>query len=434
MAQIFIRDDLPPESLAMAQALYSRSPDSVVEHLKKIEVVGADHFMERYYRGYGHDSIGDCGSTTLFIENVSMLAAKAIQDWPLYRGQEASTRYMDFSSAIVENPVESFEGTRIQENWMYFYRKAEPIMLDHLHAQYPRAEGEDEAVYERAIKARSFDVLRAFLPAGVTTNLSWHTDLRQANDHLIWLRRHPDLNISEIGDEIYAALLAKYPSSFGRVIPQDVSTWYNQVAEHYTYEDDDGVLTPRGVTLQSTIDERKLPRGVQGMMQDRPKRAVLPHWASQYGSIKTRMMLDFGSFRDLQRHRNGVVRMPLLTESHGFHRWYLEQLPAGLSAEAWDLINSQSSRIQRLDASKEQRQYYFAMGYRVVCNVTQGLPAFLYRVELRTSPSVHPTLREQTQNEVLLFRMYHPSIACHADMSPDTWNTRRGKQTIIEKA
>jgi thymidylate synthase ThyX len=51
--------------------------------------------METFYVGYGHASIADCGSTTIFIEGISILADKAIQDWQLYSGQETSTRYID---------------------------------------------------------------------------------------------------------------------------------------------------------------------------------------------------------------------------------------------------------------------------------------------------------------------------------------------------
>src|SRR3954470_22058500 len=78
--QIFTIDDVPPEDLAMLQALYSRSPASVTTHLDKVRSSGSSKFMSQYYVGYGHASIGDCGFTTVFIENYSMLAAKAIQD------------------------------------------------------------------------------------------------------------------------------------------------------------------------------------------------------------------------------------------------------------------------------------------------------------------------------------------------------------------
>lgn len=75
-------DHLHPEDEAMLQALYSRSAASVSEHLQKLAKTGSGKFMEQFYVGYGHASIGDCGTTTLFFENVSTLAAKAIQDWP----------------------------------------------------------------------------------------------------------------------------------------------------------------------------------------------------------------------------------------------------------------------------------------------------------------------------------------------------------------
>lgn len=76
----FVIDNLSPETIAMLQALYSRSASSVEEHLKKVEKTGSDKFMESFYVGYGHASIGDCGTTTTFIENVSILADKSIQD------------------------------------------------------------------------------------------------------------------------------------------------------------------------------------------------------------------------------------------------------------------------------------------------------------------------------------------------------------------
>ncbi|MCI5138224.1 MAG: hypothetical protein D3922_07370, partial [Candidatus Electrothrix sp. AR1] len=93
MMKIFINDEFDPESSAMMQALYSRSSSSVENHIEQVRKTGSSNFMKSYYVGYGHASIGDCGTTTLFIESVSILAAKAIQDNPLYSGQETSTRY-----------------------------------------------------------------------------------------------------------------------------------------------------------------------------------------------------------------------------------------------------------------------------------------------------------------------------------------------------
>jgi len=44
--------DVPnPEDLAMLQALYSRSPQSVDDHLERVRSVGSGKFMDQYYTG-----------------------------------------------------------------------------------------------------------------------------------------------------------------------------------------------------------------------------------------------------------------------------------------------------------------------------------------------------------------------------------------------
>ncbi|MFO7807526.1 MAG: FAD-dependent thymidylate synthase, partial [Candidatus Moraniibacteriota bacterium] len=211
---IFIYDEFTPEDNAMLQALYSRSPESVESHVEKVKKAGSGNFMEKFYVGYGHSSIADCGSTTLFIENISILADKAIQDWPLYSGQETSTRYIDMSKQPIIDPLESNESKEIQNNWMNFYISSQEELKKYLKEKYPKKEEEDEDTYQRAINARSFDVLRGFLPAGITTQLSWHTNLRQAWDKLSWFRFHPLPEVQEIAGEMHRKLKNKYEKSF----------------------------------------------------------------------------------------------------------------------------------------------------------------------------------------------------------------------------
>ena len=165
MAKVFLYDEFTPEDVAMMQALYSRSAESVVTHAEKVKASGSGKFMERFYVGYGHQSIADCGSTTLFIEGVSMLCDKAIQDWPLYAGQEVSTRYIDMSKQPICDPIQSKTSKAIIQRWMDFYISSGPTLEVHLKQKYPRKESEDQKVYDKAIKVRTFDVLRSFLPS-----------------------------------------------------------------------------------------------------------------------------------------------------------------------------------------------------------------------------------------------------------------------------
>lgn len=428
MPKILVIDDLPPESEAMLQALYSRSPDSVETHLKKVTADKAGSFMDRYYVGYGHASIGDCGTTTIFIEGVSILAAKAIQDWPLYSGQEASTRYMDFSKVNIMDPVGSLESLAIQKAWMDFYHSATEPLLSHLRATYPIKEDESAAVYERAIKARAFDVLRGFLPAGATTNLSWHTNLRQAGDHLTWLVEHPLEEVRKLAYDIAAALGARYPNSF-RAPDSLVLAYVRSTYENYWHIDH---YASAGVCMSTDISPSALSL-YASCFQERPSRAPLPHFLSQLGMVHSTFYLDFGSFRDLQRHRNGVVRMPLVTMDRGLHPWYLDQLPASLRERAIELISVQRGRLEEYDGDSWAEQYYCPLGAIVPCAVAQPLPAFVYRLELRSSQSVHPTLRNVVLEEIKEFRHRFPTVPLHVDESPDTWSIRRGKQTIEEK-
>jgi hypothetical protein len=64
-AQLDIIDDLPPEDVAMLQALQSRSAAPVRVHLDKVAAGGSSKFMKNYVAGYNHKSIADCGSTTV---------------------------------------------------------------------------------------------------------------------------------------------------------------------------------------------------------------------------------------------------------------------------------------------------------------------------------------------------------------------------------
>lgn len=454
---ITLIDNLSPEDGAMLQALYSRSATSVRDHVQKIDAEKSGAFMNKFYVGYGHKSIADGATTTLYIEGVSLLAAKAIQDWPLYAGQETSTRYIDFATQRIVSPCDSYAAKVIHARWMDFYHGSRPHVIDHLHAQYPRQPEEEEATYERAIGARAFDILRGFLPAGVTTNLSWHTNLRQAGDHLVGLRHHPLAEVRGIATGLQTVLAEQYPSSgAGMSLPSvsgergdDTGTtlarrlWEQQVADRTTYQVEpfpvgegknigiyQGIL---GECITDQLDPAVLQR-FKYILQTRPRGCTLPPKLLAAGLLHFRFPLDFGSFRDLQRHRNGTCFMPLLTTKYGFHPWYIESLPPWLQDHATLLIKEQTRDLAKLAASDAERQYYCALGYRVPCHVVYGLPAALYVLELRAGKTVHPTLRKEILRLVDLFQNEFPDIALHADTDPDDWSVRRGRQTIEEKA
>ena len=107
--KVFVHVEKNPESNAALQALYSRSPKSVVEQAEKLSRNNfSGSFMERVFIGYGHESVGELGYTTLYFEGISFLAEKAIQDFELYVGQACSSRYIDFSRQPFVNPYDFY--------------------------------------------------------------------------------------------------------------------------------------------------------------------------------------------------------------------------------------------------------------------------------------------------------------------------------------
>lgn len=451
-ASIQIIDELSPENVAMLQALLSRSNEAVEVHLERILRTGSTKFMETYYVGYNHKSIADCGSTTVFLRGVSILAAKALQDWALYCGQETSTRYIDMTAQPIVDPLGTEESKAILAGWMQLYRDYQDEISASVRHQHPRRAGEDEKAYEGAVKARTFDIARCLLPAGVTTQLSWHTNLRQAGDHLPGLIHHPLEEVRRIGAQLREALGERYPSSLQVSLPAlsgivaskgaaAREAWVQQMAADFTYlkpifadEDRANPNLPDVVfwtDVQSLIFNDQYLEPYREVFATRPRGCVLPHWMSDFGQLHFDCLLDYGSFRDAQRHRNGVCRMPLLTTTYGFDTWYLEQLGTCASArKILEAIEGLRRRIDALACTPEVKQYYIALGYRVTTSLSYPLPAAVYVMELRSGRTIHPTLRRKAHKMVDAFTERHPIVTLHADRDPDDWGIRRGLQTI----
>lgn len=437
-AKIFIHDEFDPESTAMLQALYSRSAESVEKHVEKVKETGSSNFMSSFYVGYGHASIGDCGFTTLFIEGLSIIATKAMQDNPLYSGQETSTRYIDFSKQAIIDPVNSKRSGKILQNWIDFYTQATEEVKEHLKKNFPLQPGEKEGVWQRAINARCFDILRGFLPAGVTTQMAWTTNLRQAHDKLSLLCHHPLKEVRDIAEDCLHNLKDKYPSSFNHKKYKDQENYLRESAFRSSYPLYNPNESPiHEFTYTSTIDNAELEKKDFIAIYDRPVKTNLPRHIGEYGTYTCEFELDYGSFRDLQRHRNGFCPIPLLDAKQGFHEWYLTRLPESLNLSATNLLLEQYREIEIMkeenNVSPEVLQYYYPLGAKVRCKVVYDLPQMVYVTELRSGSTVHPTLRHIAHKMHFALKTEHPSLNLYTDLSEDKWSIKRGHQDIYEK-
>ena len=426
-AQVFVLDKgetIDSESEAMLQALHSRSTGGFENHLKILAEKGADNFMSKFYVGYGHKSIGDCGSTTLFIEGVSMLAAKAIQDSKLYSGQEASTRYVDFSKQKFINPLNSEEGNDILEEQRSFYLEIMEPIKEHLKILFPIKDEENEKIYNKAIAAKAFDIARGYLPSGASTNLAWHSNLRQISDRLLFLRHHKLKEIREVAIAIEEAVNKKFPNSFSKKRYEKTEEYQDLISDHYYYHNPNAKDFEYDLSKFNFNELKKY----QDLLTKRPPKTELPQILNNLGEMEFQFKIDFGSFRDVQRHRAVNQRMPLITTELGFNEFYFESLPEDLKLKAKEHIETIKTKIDALDISKEEIQYYIPMGFNISNYITGSLPAITYLVEIRATRFVHPTLRKIAikMSEILA----NNGITLNIDKEPDRFDIKRGEHDI----
>jgi len=205
----------------------------------------------------------------------------------------------------------------------------------------------------------------------------------------------------------------------------------NWMQEYYYYENKnskDFGLTRNGIDIKSLEKFKKF-------IQKRPVKTELPKELKEYGDLQFEFLLDFGSFRDIQRHRAITQRMPLVTEIHGFEDWYLSELPPDLMKEAKKLLRGQRSKTAKLKLDKYQKQYYIPMGYKLANKISGSLPSILYMCELRSTRFVHPTLRRRAIQiaKILEQKFKRVGLVVHLDKEPDRFDVKRGEHDIVMK-
>lgn len=406
-------DNLHPETRAMLQAFYSRSYMGIEERLQDLgeseEKIKAA--LKKYYVGYGHASVGELASITIFFEDVSMLAAKAIQDNPLYNGQESSTRYIDYSNQKFISPYGeddtffNFWGERFRE----FYIRALPKTIEYIKSKYPDT---GDRSYDKTVKAKAFDVVRGFLPAGFATNVAWTGSLRNIGEHLRKLINHPLNEVKDIAYQTYKQLLQEFPNSFRELRGSDI----NPEIEKFFYLRQEGSSSEFSsefttVTTSEYNKHNTLYKCVR---------------------LNSDHLLDFASWRDLQRHRNMVSFMPLLTTKLGFSNFYIDNLPEDMREEARSLIAEIDLSLSLFEGLKdENKQYVIPMGFLCNIMIDMDLHQAVYLAELRSSKTVHPTLRVWAQ-ELGKFLKNKFDISAKVDYDEESWTLKRGTQDIIK--
>ncbi|MBN1439192.1 MAG: FAD-dependent thymidylate synthase [Anaerolineales bacterium] len=210
--------DLAPETIAVAFAKTSRSPESFDRTAAELSDSRSAEFHQKWVVGYGHSSIAEHAVLHIAAENVSRLAIECIESNRLASFTEKSTRYQKWSSEAFVVPPE-IAGSPAEAPFretcgrlLDAYQRSLQAVGDQIRARHPRQAGESEARWEGRIRSSYADICRYLLPAASLANVGITINARALEHALRKMLSHPLREVRAIGSEIRQAALEEVPT------------------------------------------------------------------------------------------------------------------------------------------------------------------------------------------------------------------------------
>jgi len=363
---------VPPEIQAYALAKYSRSSQGMLESIQELSAQKAEQFLNTFYFQYGHRSIADLAHLVFGLEQISILAAIAVVDEPVWDGQERSTRYQPFRKTGWHLPDEVLGGpaeavfSQTAEGLFSAYEQLSAALLEHLIDSVPRPAEMSDGLYRRTLRARAFDVARSLLPLATHTSVGQIVSARVLERQIGRLLGSPYAELRAVGADMKTTcqLPAEAPLS---AEPQpaaaptlvkyaEASNYPGQVARELAQAAEE-LLAPLDAPDRATLVDLAEPfadplremaatllyrfdaqghsyRQIQSLVlaldesrvaelfdlslagrgrHDEPLREHRGGYALAFD-----VLVDLGSFRDLHRHRRCIQIAQPLTWAHAF--------------------------------------------------------------------------------------------------------------------
>ncbi len=459
---VYCLRNLPPEVQAVLFAYVSRSPASFRDNLLKLlrdeelalSGAGGDAmttertraFHEKWVIRYGHGSVAEHADLKFALEDVSIIASKVIEDHRLAGYTEKSTRYQHFSedrfyfdAAVAASPLAEPARRLVADLYAMYHAALEPIQ-NYYAGLMPRGDAGERA-WRNSVHAAALDVIRYLLPAGTRTALGISINAREAAYAISRFLSHPLAELREIGEAMLwegrriAPTLLKHArlNEFRRAREALLQR------EAATVAVDDGE-TPSGVQLlehdpggedlvlagllyeQGQTDFAALLRQVREMSPARKQslcsdimRRRGPHdqppRAFELTAYLMEMVLDYGAFRDVQRHRIATQLNPLPTVIHGYETPQ-EFAAVGLEEEYHTLMRRAVDLHRQLAADfPDQAVYFIPLAFRKRILFRWNLREVFHFVELRSSPQGHESYRRIAQQVYHAVARVHPLLA-----------------------
>lgn len=421
-----------------------KSSREQMEAIKK-----AQAFYDRILDGYGDDSIGELGGAHLAIENISMIAAKVIEDNRLGGSPlEKSTRYIYFDQKVkgeylfYREPIlmtSAYRDIYVNTCNLLFdtYNKLVPFVTNLIEQRFPKDPNISKTAYTAALRAKVLDCLRGLLPASTLTNMGIFGNGR-FYEHLIHKLNCQNLaELQEIGRRSSDELAKVIPSFIRRADPshrthqsyaqfhETMQSEIKLIAEQHNIRchqsldadvrlvsyDTDGVTKVAAALLFAAgnrglpelyeycnrLPEEEISRILDAACNARENRRHKSPRALEHAFFTFDIVTDFGAYRDLHRHRTLTQERQLLCCDYGFY------VPPEIQGTPYEeeychALNKAKEVYDRIAAElPEEAQYVVPMAYNIRWYFHVNLRALQWMCELRSSPAGHPSYRHIAQ-------------------------------------
>lgn len=410
-------------------------------------------FMEKWVLGYGHSSIAEGAVVGLCLEDVSILATKVIEDNRLSSFCEKSTRYVSFdkdSFYIDEKLRDSEFYDEIKELLDYLFgvyiELHEPV-LDYVKSVSPLKDGVNVSAWERACASRRFDAIRYLLPTCTKTSLGWTVNARELSHGITKMLSHPLVELNLIGDKLKKEASKVLPSllKFTKKNDYFVKTEenmdlvsrrfinFNQKTDFVGLDD-----KVKLVKSPSDAEERiisailyryshvsydKIFEKVR-LMSQKEKEGILDEYLREMGDFDYPLrelehsdfsfdiIIDYGAYRDLQRHRICTQTKQLLGSDLGY------DIPSDIINSGEEVLSKYNDAMKKAKDLYErvkkkfpiEAQYLLPLGFRTRYLVTMNLRELFHLIKLRTTPMAHESYRKIAYKIYEVLKKEHPLL------------------------
>lgn len=476
---VFVVQNLPEVVKGALFSKYSRSYLGLRELMEKeasdfnaFEEKSSD-FYDRILDGFGDDSIAELGGAHLAVEQVSMLAAKVIEDCRIGGSPlEKSTRYIYFDRKNEKgewNYYRNVLGRHISrlryfetcDNLFETYSSLVARVRPHVESLMPIEAQLDQngkqvsrTVYNASVRAKTLDLLRGVLPTSALTNMgvfgngrffsgllskldaselpelqelgrSAFTELEKVIPSFIKRAKHDHHN--QIAMREYLSSIQKVKKSLASARSGDISLQAVESAQVRLISFDPTSLETLATMLcfeESGVSIEELRNGFEHFSREdyknlfekfcspRTNRRHKGPRALENIEFTFEIVGDFGMYRDLQRHRTLTQERQRLGCDLGY--FIPQELVGTEFEEEYHSVMNQAREtwLELVEVSPEEAQYVVPMAYNIRWYFKINLRALQWMCELRSQPAGHENYRFVAQQMVRKVLSVFPELEC----------------------